>query len=378
MTLVRSKNPYQLSRDGALTLPGFLPMPLLGLTEEQATLRLKVEPAFRGLDVRLTRLPIKKSGVEGLKPFGYDLFDRAPSTFAPVTNVPVPSEYLVGPGDQLLVQLYGTQNKTLKLTVGRDGVLNFPEIGPIVVSGQTFDSVKDSLEARVARQMTGVRASVSMGDTRSIRVFVLGEARNPGSYTISGLGTITSALYAAGGVRKAGSLRTIELKRQGVLVRRLDLYDLLIRGDTTDDTKLLQGDVVFVPSIGATVSIDGEVHRPAIYEIKSESSSLMCCSWRAALLPKRILRKAMLTRIEASERRVVIPLGSQRTRRARKSSAMATCCGSCVCARRSIPGCVWKVTCTHRARLLSTRGFVFRMLSARWTTCGLAPTSTIY
>jgi polysaccharide biosynthesis/export protein len=308
MVLVRSKNPYQLSRDGALTLPGFLPMPLLGLTEEQATLRLKVEPAFRGLEVRLTRLPLKKTGVEGLKPFGYDLFDRAPSTFAPMTNVPVPSEYLVGPGDQLQVQLYGAQNKTLKLTVGRDGVLNFPELGPIAVSGQTFDSVKDALEARVARQMTGVRASVSMGDTRTIRVFVLGEARNPGTYTISGLGTITSALYAAGGVRKAGSLRTIELKRHGALVRRLDLYDLLIRGDTTDDTKLLQGDVVFVPSIGATVSIDGEVHRPAIYEIRSESSVLDVLQLAGGTTPEADPSKAMLTRIEASERRVVIPL----------------------------------------------------------------------
>jgi len=97
---VRSKNPYQLSRDGALTLPGFPPIALLGLSEEQATLRLKAEPAFHGIDVRLTRLPLKKTGVEGLKPFGYDLFDSAPSTFAPVTNVPLPSDYTVGPGDR--------------------------------------------------------------------------------------------------------------------------------------------------------------------------------------------------------------------------------------------------------------------------------------
>jgi protein involved in polysaccharide export with SLBB domain len=309
MTLVRSKNPYQLSRDGALVLPGFAPMPMLGLTEEQATLRLKAEPAFRGLDVRLTRLPLKKTGVEGLKPFGYDLFDRAPSTFAPVTNIPVPADYTIGPGDQLQVQLYGNQNRTLRLMVGRDGIVNFPDLGPIEVAGQTFNHVRDSLEARVERQMTGVRASVSMADTRSIRVFVLGEARNAGSYTISGLGTITSALYAAGGVRKSGSLRKIQLKRQGTVVRRLDLYDLLIRGDTTDDTKLLQGDVVFIPSVGDTVSVDGEVRRPAIYEvIQGRSSVRDVLQLAGGTTPEADPAKTMLTRIEASERRIVIPV----------------------------------------------------------------------
>jgi len=308
MTLVRSKNPYQLSRDGALTLPGFPPIALLGLTEEQATLRLKVESAFRGLDIRLTRLPLKKTGVEGLKPFGYDLFDYAPSTFAPVTNVPVPSDYIVGPGDELDVQLYGTRNRNLKLIVQRDGHVNFPELGPIHVGGETFTSVKAGIEARVQRQMSGVRASVTMGDTRSIRVFVLGEARFPGSYTISGLGTITSALFAAGGVRKAGSLRNIQLKRHGELVRRLDLYDLLIRGDTTDDTKLLQGDVVFIPSVGTTVSVDGEVRRAAIYEVRDESTVADVLQLAGGLTPDADATRAMLTRIEADEHRVVVPI----------------------------------------------------------------------
>jgi len=308
MILVRSKNPYQLSRDGALTLPGFPPIALLGLSEEQATLRLKAEPAFHGIDVRLTRLPLKKTGVEGLKPFGYDLFDSAPSTFAPVTNVPLPSDYTVGPGDQLDVQLYGMHNRNLKLIVARDGRVNFPELGPIHVGGQSFNAVKADIEARVQRQMHGVRASVSMGDTRSIRVFVLGEARFAGSYTISGLGTITSALFAAGGVRKVGSLRNIQLKRHGELVRRLDLYDLLIRGDTTDDTKLLQGDVVFVPPVGTTVSVDGEVRRPAIYETRDESTVADVLQLAGGLTPDADAAKAMLTRIEADQQRVVVTI----------------------------------------------------------------------
>ena len=171
--LIRSKNPYQLTHDGALILPGFSEIPLVGLTDDQASLRLKVEPAFRDLDIRLTRLPLKKTGVAALRPFGYDLFDRTPSTFAPMTNVPVPSDYIVGAGDQLSVQLYGSQNRTIRLTVGRDGIVSFPELGPINVVGQRFNSVKAAIESRVERQLIGVRASVSMGDTRSIRIFVL-------------------------------------------------------------------------------------------------------------------------------------------------------------------------------------------------------------
>lgn len=304
--LIRSKNPYQLTRDGALVLPGFAPMPLLGLTEEQATLRLKVEPALRDLDIRLTRLPLKKTGVEGLKPFGYDLFDRSPSTFAPVTNVPVPADYIIGPGDELNVQLYGNQNRDLRLFVQRDGRVNFPELGPINVGGQLFSAVKSNIESRISRQMIGVRGSVSMGDTRSIRVFVLGEARHPGSYTISGLGTVTSALYAAGGVRTIGSLRRIELKRQGALVRELDLYDLLIRGDTTNDTKLLQGDVIFIPPVGSMVAVDGEVHRPAIYEIKQESTVVDVVRLAGGLTAQADSSSASLTRIDEQSRRIVL------------------------------------------------------------------------
>jgi polysaccharide export outer membrane protein len=297
-----------LSADGALTLPGFPPIALLGLTAEQATLRLKVEPAFRGLDIRLTRLPLKKTGAEGLKPFGYELFDHGISTFAPVTNVPVPSNYIVGPGDQLDVQLYGSQNRSLRLIVARDGHVNLPDIGPINVGGQTFEQVKAEIESRVQRQILGLRASVSMGDTRSIRVFVLGEAKYPGSYTVSGLATITSALYAAGGARTAGSLRNIQLKRNGELVRQFDLYELLIHGDTTGDAKLLSGDVILIPAVGPTVSIDGEVRRPAIYEIKNESTVAGLLQLAGGLTPEADRSNAMLTRIDSSQHRIVMPI----------------------------------------------------------------------
>jgi polysaccharide biosynthesis/export protein len=270
--LVRSRNPYRLDSAGFLLLPGFEPILLAGLNEAQATHRLSAVGAFRNLDIKLTKLPLSKVGVAGLKPFGYDLFQSSSSTFAPVGDVPVPSDYIVGPGDQIVVQLFGSQNRNLRLTVGRDGRISFPELGPISVSGRSFGAVVSDIESRVSRQMIGVRASVGMGETRSIQVFVMGEANRPGSYTVSGLATVTSALYASGGVKPIGSLRDIQLKRRGEVIRRLDLYDLLLRGDTSDDAKLLPGDVIFIPPVTGTVSVDGEVQRPAIYEIKGETS----------------------------------------------------------------------------------------------------------
>lgn len=304
--LVRSRNPYRLNPDGVLQLPGFAGIPLAGLTSLEATVRLQADPDLRDYDVNLIRLPLKKIGTEALKPFGYELFERSPSTFAPVTNVPVPADYVVGPGDQLEVQLYGTQNRTVTLEVGRDGRISFPELGPINVAGQRFTSVKDSIESRVERQMTGVRANVAMRDMRSIRVFVLGEATRPGSYTISGLGTITSALFAAGGVKPIGSLRNIELKRQGRVVRTFDLYDMLIRGDSTDDVQVLPGDVVFVPPVGSTISVSGEVRRPAIYEVKTETSVTDVVGLAGGLTAEADRSKASLTRIDEKQQRVVI------------------------------------------------------------------------
>jgi protein involved in polysaccharide export with SLBB domain len=304
--LIRSKNPYQLSREGVLTLPGLSGIPLGGLTEMQATLRLEVDPMLQGLYFRMTRLPLRKSGLEGLKPFGYDLFARDPSTFSPVTNVPVPSDYVLGSGDQLQVQLYGNQNRNLNLVVDREGRVSFPELGPINVAGQRFSIVKEDLEQRVSRQMIGVKASVSMGDTRAIRVFVLGEAQVPGSYTISGLGTIVSALYAAGGIKQIGSLRDIQLKRGGTVVRHLDLYDLLIRGDTTDDAKLLPGDVVFIPPLGETASVEGEVKRPAIYEIRPGATVAELVRLAGGMTPDAESRLGQLTRIDdRGDRRVL-------------------------------------------------------------------------
>lgn len=304
--LLRARNPYTLSRSGQLLLPGFDPISVAGLSEAQATQRVAAEPALLKLEVKVTRLPVARSGTAALKPFGYDLFEQAAAGFTPQTDVPVPADYVVGPGDELAVQMFGSKNSSLRLTVSREGTVSFPELGPISVAGLRFGAAKAAIEGRVSQQMIGTRANVSMGDIRSIRIFVLGEAQRPGSYTVSGLATMTSGLFASGGIKPIGSLRDVQLKRQGAVVRRFDLYDLLIRGDTSNDAALLPGDVIFIPPVGQTVSIEGEVRRPAIYELRGETTAGDLMNLAGGLNTEADAAKAALTRVDEQSRRVVL------------------------------------------------------------------------
>jgi polysaccharide export outer membrane protein len=301
--LILKNNPYHLNRFGVLELPGLPAIPLAGLTADEATNRLSADPDLRDFTVKVTLLRLQSFDEQALKPFGYDLFQGTPSTFAPVSDIQVPTDYVVGPGDAMKVQLYGNEPAIYTLTVGRDGRINFPKLGPIMVSGMSFDRARAVIEQRVTQQLIGSRVSVTMDDLRSIRVFVLGEAEKPGSYTVSGLSTMTNALFVSGGVKKIGSLRKIELKRNGRLVTVLDLYDLLLHGDTRADQQLMPGDVIFIPPIGDTVSVYGAVRRPAIYELKSEKSVEQVLDIAGGLLPDADAKQAQLERIEPSRLR---------------------------------------------------------------------------
>ena len=241
-----------------------------------------------------------------LKQFGYDLFAGQPTTFAPATDIPVPATYVIGPGDTVMVQLFGKENAEYSLLVNREGVLNFPELGPIPVAGLTFQEMKQALLDRISNQMIGVKASITMGPLRSIRVFVLGDAWRPGSYVVSGLSTITHALFVSGGVRTIGSLRDIQLKRNGEVVRHLDLYDLLLDGDTSGDERLLPGDVIFVPPIGKTAGIGGEVRRPAIYELKDESTVGQLVEMAGGFLPTAYPNASQVERVGANGERTLV------------------------------------------------------------------------
>jgi polysaccharide biosynthesis/export protein len=300
---ILSNNPYKLNQFGVLELPGLPAIPMAGLTALEATRRLGADQDLGDYFVKVTLLRLLPTGEEALKPFGYDLFEGVPSTFAPVSDIQVPMDYIVGPGDTLDVQLYGNEPSSYELTVERDGRINFPKLGPIMVSGLTFDSAREVIEQHVAKQLRGSHVSVTMADLRSIRVFVLGEANKPGSYTVSGLSTMTNALFVSGGVKKIGSLRNIELKRNGRLVTTLDLYDLLLRGDTSADRQLMPGDVIFIPPIGNTVSVDGAVRRPAIYELKTEKTAAQAIAIAGGLKPDADAKLGQLERILPSQMR---------------------------------------------------------------------------
>jgi protein involved in polysaccharide export with SLBB domain len=303
---VRRGNPYRLDAQGRLQLPELAPIPLSGLLAEEATRRLESDPALQDYELQVSLLTLEPIDVDALRPFGYDLFAGTPTTFAPATDIPVPAEYVLGPGDTLQVQLLGKLTGIYTLTVNRDGTVDFPQLGPIAVAGLRFPEAQALIEERVGSQLIGVRSSVSMGALRSIRIFVLGDAERPGSYTVSGLSTITNALFVSGGIKTIGSLRKIELKRGGRTVRRLDLYDLLLRGDSRGDERLQPGDVIFIPPVGPTVAVAGAVNRPAIYELTGPTTAADVIAYAGGLTPQADPRLATVERVGTTKARTVL------------------------------------------------------------------------
>lgn len=247
--------------------------------------------------------PVAVAGVgeaapaSSLKPFGYDLFANAPTTFAPAASIPVSSDYLLGPGDTLDILFYGKTNTAFSLEINREGFVDFPELGPVGLAGLTYGEAKEMLQARISAQIIGTQVSISMGSLRSMQVFVLGEAFKPGAYTVSSLSTITHALVSSGGVSDIGSLRNIQLKRQGKLVATLDLYDLLLAGDTSNDVRVQAADVIYIPTVGDLASIEGQVLRPAIYELKGTESIQDLVELSGGMGPKAFAQSARLQRI---------------------------------------------------------------------------------
>lgn len=305
-TRILRRNPFALDKWSILNIPELGPIPLGGLTAEQARQRLAAEPLLADFTVNVTYLPVEPVGSRALKRFGHDLFSAPADTFAPATDIPVPAEYVVGPGDTLEVQLIGNTKGRYSLVVRRDGQINFPELGPIAVSGMRFDEVRTTIEQRVNEQLIGTQVSVQIGELRSIQVLVVGDVEQPGSYTVSGLSTITNALFVSGGVKEIGSLRNIELKRSGQTVARFDLYDLLLRGDTRADARLISGDAIFVPPVGKVVGVSGEVRRPALYELKGESAASDLVQLAGGLNAEAEGRLATIERIGAQNQRVVL------------------------------------------------------------------------
>jgi polysaccharide export outer membrane protein len=205
--------------------------------------------------------------------FGASTFANAlPSTYAPVGDVPVTPDYVIGPGDDLRLQIWGQVNLRGSFPVDRTGSISLPGAGTIHVAGLRFDQVTDFLRSHLARIYRNFDLNVNMGQLRSIQVFVVGEARMPGSYTLGSLSTLLNALFISGGPKPQGSLRDIQVKRGGKTIVHFDLYDMLLNGDKSNDVQLSSGDVIFIPPAGEQVAVVGSVNNPAIYELRGETT----------------------------------------------------------------------------------------------------------
>ena len=195
-----------------------------------------------------------------------------PSTFAPVDRIPVTANYVVGPGDELLIRAWGQIDIDIHARVDRNGSIFIPKVGNLNVAGLKFEQLQGFLTSQISRIYQNFDLNVTMGDLRSIDIFVVGQASQPGRYTVSSLSTLANAVFASGGPAASGSMRRIQLKRGSKVVTEFDLYDLLIKGDKSHDVKLLPEDVIYYPTVGPQVAIGGQVNTPAVYELKGETT----------------------------------------------------------------------------------------------------------
>lgn len=245
-----------------------------------------------------------------LKQFGYDLFKKPPDTFAPTDRVAVRHNYILGPGDELIINVWGKVNAQYSPSIDRDGKIVLPQLGPLYIAGLTFSEAKTFLEKEFTRlyKRSGARLNISMGRLRSIRVFVVGKAERPGSYTLSSLSTLVNALFAAGGPSKIGTMRDIQVRRNGRTIVHFDMYDFLLKGDKTQDIRLLPEDVIFIPTSGPMVGIAGNVKAPAIYELKGKTKLTESIDMAGGINAMAYLQQIQLERIVDNEAKIVFDL----------------------------------------------------------------------
>lgn len=289
---------------------------LLGLTPEVTTGRevnppgeIRVAPPAETL-----RLPAPPSEFElfaedaagaPLTVYGRQLFNEVPTTFAPMDRIPVPANYVIGPGDELLIRVWGKIDLDANVIVDRNGQIFLPKVGTLTVAGLRYDQLESYLRASIGNLYKGFELNVTMGRLRSIQIFVLGSALRPGVYTVSSLSTLVNALFASGGPSATGSMRHIQLLRGNQLVTDFDIYDLLRKGDKSHDAQLLPGDVIYIPPVGPQVAIMGSVNEPGIYELKGEATIASGLRDAGGLTTLAETNRVLLERIENHRRRRV-------------------------------------------------------------------------
>jgi len=245
--------------------------------------------------------------------YGHSLFDRVPTTFAPVDRIPVTDDYLIGPGDEILIRAWGQIDLDGKLVVDREGEVFLPKVGTLSVAGLKYQQLPEYFRSAIGRVFRNFDLTVSLGRLRSIQVFVVGQARRPGSYTVSSLSTLVNTLFASGGPSASGSMRRIQLKRNNSVVTEFDFYDLLLKGDKSKDAQLLPGDVIYIPASGPSIAIAGSVNVPAIYELREGASLGSAVEMAGGLATTADGQKAVVERIDNHNTRRVeeFPLDGQ-------------------------------------------------------------------
>ena len=248
---------------------------------------------------------VLKSIGRDLPMFGYNLFEGGPSTFAPLDRVPVPSDYVIGPGDEIVIRAWGQIDVDVRTTVDRNGRIYIPKVGAIGVAATRYQDLDARVRGAVSRVFKNFDLVVTLGELRSIQIIVVGQVRKPGSYTISSLATLVNALLTSGGPTSKGSMRKVQLKRANKVVTEFDLYDLLQKGDKSKDVQLLPGDVIFVPPIGPLAAISGSVNVPAIFELKGGQKLEDLVAMAGGLSTSAAGQKVALERIFDRKNRVV-------------------------------------------------------------------------
>ncbi|MGH8015930.1 MAG: polysaccharide biosynthesis/export family protein, partial [Candidatus Zixiibacteriota bacterium] len=244
---------------------------------------------------------------EELKPFGYDLFENASENSSSV-DIATTADYVLGPGDNILVYLWGRVEKEYNLTLDREGKVFVPQVGEIVGWSLSLEKFQERAIRQFSRVYSDFDLTISLGKIRSIRIYVTGEVKRPGAYTVSSLTSLFNAIYTAGGPNERGSMRSIKLMRAGKEAAIVDLYKFLLEGDNAFDARLESGDLIFVPVAGTMVAIRGEVKRPAWYEISNNETALTLLHLAGDQTAEAHLDRVMLERVSGKAEWEVLDL----------------------------------------------------------------------
>lgn len=240
-----------------------------------------------------------------IRRFGSEFFRHPPSTYAPSGTVPVRPDYVIGPGDQVRIDVWGMVEGQWRVGVARDGTISIPRVGVVRVAGLTYEQLEGVIDRELSRYYSSYELSVTLGALKDIKVYVVGNARQPGSYTVSSLSTLVNALVAVGGPGPQGTMRDIQVRRGDKVVARFDMYDFLLRGDKSKDIRLQPEDVIFIPPVGPQAAVTGNVKTPAIYELKGETTLSQLLDMAGGLTATGYVGRVQVMRVMDKEYRTI-------------------------------------------------------------------------